>query len=106
VLACSRWQRIVAQSEVHVQLITRQLPAVLVLRDERRNARIHQRELQVWIGRPVAESTPPVVADEAFGRIELSVIADLSFADLGPAHNHLQHARILWRSSDLVEARL
>ena len=37
---------------------------------------------------------PPAVADQAVGRIELSFVEDLAFADLRAPHDHLQHAVI------------
>jgi hypothetical protein len=101
----ARGEIALAEIEIDEQLIAREVPAALVLRQQCDHARVHQVQLHLGVrravGRALAAADLPAVADQAVGQIELPLLQDFALADLRPPDDHLQHATVCRRPADL-----
>lgn len=89
-----------AQVEVHVQLITRELPPLIPPGHQGGDAAVHQGELHVGMGRAVARQVarpdPPGVPHQALGPVEPRFGQDLAGV-LGGAPDDEVDPPVVWR---------
>ncbi len=86
----ARWQVLVAQVEIDVQLVPGERPAIAMTGDEVDHPGVHERHLRessvvaVNVG-----ARPPAVADEAVLEVEDAFLQDLALALRRTAHDEL-----------------
>src|SRR6266545_3418100 len=100
----SGWEVLGAQIEVDVELIAGERPALVVARDQRRGAGVHERQLRFRIG-PLAARAPRV-ADQSALDVQLGLPERFAFADRGSPRDQLDRSVVVRGRTDLVEPGL
>ena len=106
--ACARWQVLLAEIQVHVDLIARQRPTVPAARHQIDDPCVHDVQLHFRVRGSVRSTRvtapPPVVANQSFRDIELGALQRFPLIRFRAADNHFDRPKVLWRVLDSFES--
>src|SRR6266480_1814600 len=98
---------LVAQVEVHVELVAAEGPALPLDRHEQGHPAVRHGDLlgEAWraVGGVAAAATPPVVADHALGAVQDRLLQHQAAGVIGAAGDELNGALVAWGAPDVVE---